>query len=169
MKTVKYLIVLLLGFIFTAAFAQEKQQFVIKKNSIDATIGGTGLAISFNYSRVLQVRPNYFIIASIGAGSVPFSGGLSVPHQITINFGKKNNFLEAGLGGSYWTGTSTATAEMERIYSYQLCPIIGYRKHFSNHLIFRAYFNPLIHISGEYMYEDWKVLPYVGISFGWSF
>lgn len=140
-----------------------------KKNSVDITLGGSGLFASANYNRMFFLKPNYFVNVSVGVGTVPFTGGISLPHQATINFGKSNSFLEFGAGGVYWTGKSNASGFTEVLYSYQLYPVIGWRKHFQNNLTFRLYINPLIHISGEYYIENYDIIPYLGISLGYKF
>ena len=139
------------------------------KNTIDITFAGSGLVISANYSRKLLTTPAYYLNASIGAGTVPLSGGLTFPHQLSFNLGRRSSFLELGISGTYWTGTSNSSGYTERIYSYQISPLVGYRKHFFNNLIFRAYANPLFHISGEYYLENYKIIPYLGLSIGHSF
>ena len=138
-------------------------------NAIDITFAGSGLVISANYSRKLFVRPGFFMNASLGVGTVPSSGGLTVPHQITLNLGRRQSYLELGVAGTYFTGTSNASGFTERLYSYQLSPLIGYRRYFFNRMVFRAYLNPLFHISGEYYLENYAIIPYVGISIGHSF
>lgn len=54
------------------AFSQENNSDLSKTfkrmNSADITIGGTGLFIFANYSRVIAVKSNYFINASVGVG-----------------------------------------------------------------------------------------------------
>ena len=157
----------------TVTSAQENNDSVnerlVRKNNVDLTFGGTGLFVSVNYSRILLVKPNYFINASIGVGSVPVTGGIVIPHQATINLGKKSNFLELGIGGSYWFGENDNSVNNKKTYSYQLSPIVGWRKHFSNNLILRIYMNPLFYVSGEYYVEYYPVIPYAGISLGYSF
>lgn len=147
----------------------DLRKIIGRKNNIDISLGGTGIFASVNYSRILLVKPKYFINASVGIGAVPSIGGFTIPHQISFNIGKKSSFLELGIGGSYWTGKSNSSGYTQTVYSYQLCPIIGWRKHFDNNLIFRVYVNPLIHISGEYFIENYSVVPYLGISLGYSF
>jgi hypothetical protein len=139
------------------------------KNTMEIGFGGSGLVISASYRRKLVIRPNYYMNASIGAGTVPLSGGLVVPHQFSVNLGKRKHYLELGAGGSYWTGYSNASGFTERIYSYQVSPIIGYRRHFFNRLVLRIYANTLFHIAGEYYLENWSVIPYAGVSIGHSF
>ena len=140
-----------------------------RRNNIDLSIGGTGLFASVNYNRIILVKSNYFINASVGIGTVPYAGGITIPHQVTFNLGGKSSFLELGIGGTYWTGKTNESAYTETFYSYQLSPVIGWRKHFNNNLIFRVYANPLFHISGEYYIENYSVIPYLGISLGYSF
>jgi len=147
----------------------NSKKIVERRNNVDFSVGGNGLFASVNYSRILLVKSNYFINASVGINTLPFVGGITLPHQVTFNFGKSSSFLELGIGGSYWSGKSNASGYTETINSYLLSPIIGWRKHFKNNLIFRAYANPLFHISGEYYIEDYSVIPYLGISLGYSF
>jgi hypothetical protein len=173
MKKNKIISLVSLYFLLTSMmYSQENTNSIRKlerKNSIDLTVGGTGLFASINYNRVLLIKSNYFINTSVGVGAVPVTGGITIPHQLTFNFGKKNSFIELGLGGTYWSGKSNASGYTETLYSYQLSPIIGWRKHFNNNLIFRVYANPLFHVSGEYYIEDYPILPYLGLSLGYSF
>jgi hypothetical protein len=141
-----------------------------KKNTVEFTIAGSGLIASFNYGRVLVSQPNYFIIASLGVGAVTsFSGGTTIPHQLTFNIGKKTSFLELGIGGSYWTGKTNESGFTESETSYNLSPIIGWRKIFKKNMVFRVYANPLIHVSGVYVVGDYAVYPFMGVSLGYRF
>ncbi|OYT16032.1 MAG: hypothetical protein B7C24_10005 [Bacteroidetes bacterium 4572_77] len=162
-----WILLLLLG--SSTLFAQEEKPAITKKNQLNFTLAGSGIGVSLNYGRNFLITPKHFIEISVGVGSVPFSGGLSVAHQITYNMGENGNFLELGLGGTYWQGTENATANQEMINSYHIYPIIGYRKQFKNNILFKAYINPLIHLSGEYLYENNDVVPYGGLSIGYSF
>jgi len=139
-----------------------------KKNAVDLSVGGTGLFVSANYNRVLLVKPDYFIASSIGFGTIPIVGGFCYPHQLTVNIPKKDFFWEFGLGGSYWNAKTNSSAYTETTHSYHLSPIIGYRQQMEK-LVFRAYVNPLIRVSGEYLLEDNSVLPYLGVSLGYCF
>ncbi|MCZ4695578.1 hypothetical protein DWB61_12705 [Ancylomarina euxinus] len=160
-------------FLSVMAYSQENdddlRRIMERKNNIDLSIGGTGLFASVNYNRMIFVKTNYFVNASVGIGTVPLNGGIAIPHQVTFNLGKKSSFLELGIGGTCWSGKSNASGYTETLNSYQLSPIIGWRKHFGNNLIFRVYANPLFRISGEYYIEDYSVIPYLGISLGYSF
>ena len=139
------------------------------KNTVDLTFGGSGLEISANYRRKILIRPAYYLNISLGVGTVPLSGGVTFPHQLSYNLGRKSSFLELGIGGTYWTGLSNSSGYAERIYSYQFSPLVGYRRHFFNNLVIRIYANPLFHLSGEYYREDYKIIPYLGLSIGHSF
>jgi len=77
--------------------------------------------------------------------------------------------MELGLGGNYWSGETNSSGYTETTSSYNLSPIIGWRKHFKNNLIFRVYANPIFHVSGEYFYEDNAIVPYLGMSLGYGF
>jgi hypothetical protein len=136
------------------------------RNMIDLTYGGSGLNLSGNYSRKFELNRYYFINASIGAGTMIGIGGITIPHQCTINYGQRFNYLEAGLGGSFW---GKARKDQEGLYSYSISPIVGYRRDMINDFVFRVYANPLIRLAGEYFYSDMSVVPYAGISLGYSF
>jgi hypothetical protein len=173
MKNVRIIILTALSlWLSGTGFTQNSDYGKVKshrKNNIDFTLGGSGLLASINYGRIVAVKSNYFINLSAGIGIVPFSGGFTVPHQLTFNLGTGSSFLELGFGGSYWRGKSDASGFTETLSSYHVSPVIGWRKHFDNNLIFRAYINPLIHITGEYYINEYSFIPYLGLSLGYSF
>lgn len=146
-------------------FGQSKPP--IKKNIIDITLGGTGIFASINYSRVLLAKENYFINTSLGIGTV--ASGATIPHQLTINLGKQSSFFETGIGGILWSGTDTSSSRINTKNSYNLSPILGWRKYTKSNLVFRIYANPIFNISGDLVYGNNKVLPFGGISLGYSF
>ena len=166
-------LIILCLFISLTVYSRENNNALSKtlqrKDTVDASIGGTGLAISTNYSRIITVQSSYFINASIGIGTVPSVGGITLPHQLTFNLGQKNSFLELGLGGSFWSGKSDASGYTETLNSYHISPIVGWKKNFENDLVFRAYANPLFHISGEYFIKNYSVIPYLGLALGYDF
>ena len=104
-KVRKYNLIILGLLLSSMALSQETHESIskhrIRKNSVDLTLGGSGLFISANYGRIIMVEPNYFLNASVGIGTVIMIGGVSIPHQLTFNFGKKSSFLELGLGGTF--------------------------------------------------------------------
>lgn len=140
-----------------------------KKNHVSLNLVGNGIGISVQYARTLMVKENGFLNLGVGIGAVPFSGGISVPHFVSYNLGKNGNYLELGIGGTYWTGKDNATAENDQLSGYHLYPIIGYQRLSNKHFNFRIYANPFVHLSGEYLYENWSVTPFLGIGFGYSF
>jgi len=142
---------------------------ISRKNIIDITLAGQGGFLSANYSRILMVNQKFFLIASAGMGVIPFYAGFSVPHQLTFNIGKKSSFLEVGLGGTYMRGKTDSSGYTETTTSYLLSPIVGWRKNFDSNLVFRVYANPLIDVSGGTIYEDMAIVPFLGISLGYSF
>lgn len=168
----RYFVLLALLFVSIMVSAQKKpdiRRIDNKMNRVDATLGGNGLLLSVNYSRIISVRSNYFTEAGAGLGFFAFASGLTLPHHFSFNFGRKSSFFEAGLGGVYWSGKTDASGYEERSDSYQISPIIGWRKHYKNSMVLRVFASPLFHISGEYFYEDYAVVPYGGISFGYRF
>lgn len=174
MKRIKNYILIVSCLVLSAmVFGQENNSDLstglTRKNSVDVTVGGTGLGLSTNYSRIIAVKSNYFINASVGIGSIPIEGGTTVPHQLTFNFGKKSSFLELGLGGTYWTGKSNASGYTERDNSYNISPIIGWRKNFKSNIVFRTFASPIIHVSGVHFVNQYAVFPYMGISLGYTF
>ncbi len=128
--------------------------------------------MSVNYGKVLDQHEDYFITGVAGIGMFPPLGGTGViwtlPHQITISIGKNIHFVEIGTGGSYATGKTNASGYTESFYSYNLSPILGYRLQLRNGVVFRAYLSPIVHLSGEFILEDYKVLPYLGLSLGYQ-
>ena len=154
----------------TAQGGKDLTGMITRKNGLRITVGGNGILFSGEYSRVLSVRASFFTEASLGIGTVPFSGGIVVPHQFTWNIGRHTNFFEAGLGGTFWTGKTDDSAYEERDYSYSLSPVIGYRKLFGRQRwTFRIFATPLIRIAGPSLYNDWAVTPWAGISIGFNF
>ena len=139
------------------------------KNAMDITFAGSGIAISANYSRKILVRPGYFINTSMGVGTIPSSGGFTIPHQITLNMGINKSHFELGVAGTYFNGKNYSSGSPERVYSYLVSPLIGYRRYFFNRIVFRAYLNPFFYISGVYFIKENAIIPYGGLSIGHSF
>ena len=164
---------LLVVFLFFALSSNAKSYLTIslgKRNSVDVTVAGTGLFASVNYNRIVYVSKSYFVNTSVGYGVVPSFLGSAFPHQVSINFGSQRDFLEIGVGGTYLYGSSNASGFTSGVYSYNFNPTIGYRRHLRNNkYVFKFYVMSLMHISGEYFIEDYPVIPYAGLSFGYRF
>jgi len=170
MKKLLIFIVVFITLLTTKLYSQQGLPFFLeRKNIVDITLGGNGIFVSANYSRIVFIESNYFLCASVGIGTVPFIGGSVYPHQMSINFGKKRNFLELGLGGSYWIGKTNSSGYTLTTASYNFMPSIGYRAHFANNLVFRVYATPIKHLTGKSIYEDYPIFPYGGLSLGYSF
>jgi len=162
------------AFLFTLpVLAQKKdlarEQALQRKNSVALTFGGTGLFLSVSYDRILVVKPDYFVEASVGIGVFPDIAGAIIPHQIIINKGKKTSFLMIGLGGTYEWHKTDESGFTKSVTSYNLVPILGWKKLFRSHLLFSIYASPLIHIAGIYLYGGYGIIPYAGVSFGYTF
>lgn len=74
-----------------------------------------------------------------------------------------------GLGGTYEWHKTDESGFTESVTSYNLSPILGWKKLFRSHLLFSIYASPLIHIAGINLYEGYVVIPFAGISFGYAF
>ena len=160
-------ITLLVALISTSvAFARDSYKH---NNSIFIDLGGNGMFISANYSRVFIHRPRYFISTQIGVGKGILFWGMTIPHQITIDFGKNKSFLEAGVGGTFWFGNFDLFGTAGKYAIYLVSPILGYRHQFNKGFIFRIYFNPLIPLFGVDEEIRYMIKPYGGISIGYSF
>ena len=147
----------------------RRKPSMARMNVIDGTYGGSGLFLSVNYSRKIYIQRDYFLNVSAGAGTLMASEGISLPHQLTFNYGRSYNFFEVGIGGSCWSGTGNNSGNKDIFFSYSISPIVGYRRDLFNDFVFRVYANPLIHIKGEIFYLDYDIFPYAGISLGYSF
>lgn len=137
-------------------------------NTIDMTYGGSGLYVSANFSRKIFEEKLYFIIVSAGVGSFIGLGGITLAQQCTYNFGPRDNYFEAGLGGSFRSRVRNIQG-MEDRFSFSISPILGYRRDMIGGFVFRIYANPLIHLAGDHFYWELPVAPYGGISLGYSF
>ncbi len=167
---------LALFFVLLMAFplmAQKKpfsrEEALERKNNVSLTLGGNGLFLSLGYDRIILVKPGYFMDVTAGFGMLPGLGGNVIPQQIVFNWGKRNSFLMLGLGGTYEWHKTDASAFTQTETSYHLSLLAGWKKIFRSHLLFSIYASPMIHVAGTYLYQDWPVVPYAGISLGYSF
>ncbi len=174
MKAIKILSLIFISLCLTfSSYGQlndhDLRNSVDRKNIIDLTLLGQGGFLSANYSHILVVRQKYFLIASAGIGLVPYYAGFSIPHQLTFNIGKRTSFLEVGLGGTYMHGKTDESGFTKTTTTYLLSPVIGWRKNFKSHLVLRIYANPLFDTSGNTIVEDYSIVPFLGVSLGYSF
>jgi hypothetical protein len=146
-----------------------REQALKQKNNVSLTVGGNGLFLSLSYDRIIAVKPRYFVDANVGMGISPGLAGAIISHQIIINKGKRSSFFMFGLGGTYEWHKTDASGFTETQTSYNLSPIMGWKKIFRNHLLFSIYASPMIHIAGNNLYMGYGIIPYAGMSFGYSF
>ena len=154
-----------------AVYSQEKTKnsFTVPKNSVYLNLNMPFFAPSVEYGRVLYSGSKGFLDGLVGVGSISFAGGVTVPHKVSFNFGEKNSFIEVGIGGVYWNGTTNASGYTERESSYNLGPILGWRKYTMKNFIFRIYMNPLILPPISNDFKDTYYILNTGFSFGYSF
>jgi len=184
----RLIIVLAMSFTSSYISAQDTVKYPDTTNSRKININnlyieflGQGIW-SLNYERVLQKKSplafrgglSYiYIQESSGQGQIPDYHILVVPLSFSLLFGKKNSFLETGMGVSYvntmQAGYAATTLIMGNI-------IVGYRRQVRKGLLFRISYTPIIYLySDEYM--DSKhyafgisgVLLWGGLSIGYSF
>ncbi len=172
----KYFITILVILLSLPVLAQKKDfsraEALQRRNNVTLTLGGNGLFLSVSYDRILVVKSNYFVDISAGIGIFPGIAGGNIPHQIVINKGKRTSFFMIGLGGTYEWHKTDESGFTKSVNSYNLVPIIGWKKFFGSHLLFSIYASPLIHISGINLYGGgygYGVIPYAGVSFGFTF
>jgi len=152
-------------------YSQEKtnSDFTVPKNSVYLNLNMPFFAPSVEYGRVIHSGFKGFLDGSAGIGSISFAGGVTVPHKLCFNFGEKDSFIEVGIGGVYWNGTTSSSDYTEREGSYNIGPVIGWRKYTMKNFIFRIYMNPLILPPQSDDYKDTYYILNTGFSFGYSF
>lgn len=171
---IKKSILISLIILFTWPVLAQKKDFtrheaLQRKNSFVLTLGGNGLFLSLSYDRIIAVKPGYFMDANIGMGIFPGIDGVNISQQFIFNKGKRSSFFMFGLGGTYEWHKTDESGFTESVTSYNLSPIMGWKKIFHSHLLFSIYASPLIHVTGVNLYMGYAVIPYAGISFGYSF
>jgi hypothetical protein len=152
-------------------FAQtnSKNEFTVPKNSVSVNMGLMFLAPSVEYGRILIQKEKWFLNGSAGIGTIAVAGGVTVPHQLTFNFGKRSSFFEVGAGGIFWNGTTDASGFTERESSYNIGPVLGWRKYCKRKFFFRLYMNPLVLTPISNDFSDVLYFLNTGFSFGYSF
>ena len=152
-------------------FSQEKvkTEFTVPSNSIEANLSLLFLAPSLEYGRILLHKEKWFLNGSAGIGTVAMAGGITVPHQLTFNFGKRSSFFEVGAGGIFWNGETDASGFTKRESSYNIGPILGWRKYCKRKFFFRLYMNPLVLKPISNDFSDVLYILNTGFSFGYSF
>ncbi len=148
----------------------------LKKNIIDLAWGGSGQFLSINYSRVLRTKETYFISGLIGIGTILFTesnlfsdneGGTTIPHQLSINFGKKNGFVELGITGVYLHENISKGSNRIPKTDYYLAPLIGYRYNYRR-IVLKIQANPIIPLRKSLKVSN-HFTSYIGMSLGFGF
>ncbi|NJN78961.1 MAG: hypothetical protein HC803_12105 [Saprospiraceae bacterium] len=143
-----YLTLTILLFCSTLLTAQN-QDFKVKEGGyIFSEIGGYGLApqLSLGYECVKPLSENRFLSTKVGVntGAWLVSYTIGVPHSVSMNFGKKNVFMETGLNG--WLGYDSGDEDYEGGFCYTLGTNIGVNSITpltpEKNVMLRAYINP---------------------------
>ena len=144
-------------------------------NNISLNFFGDASKISINYEKQYLLTESGFLSTKFGLGynqefclslfglsCSNIEEYLTIPHHVTVNFGKRRSFFEFGLGGTILYGE---TSEPYIIY-----PIIGYRflPLQSNKINFRLYFLPPPYADGPSGQPD-IIFSVFGVSVGTSF
>lgn len=160
--------ILLFVLLPTIGFWQKNKDTLGRRlNHINFNLGGDGALLGLVYEHFQPVN-NIFLSSKIGVGyqeNFRFSGPpkkqfLTIPHHYTVNFGKKEIFFEAGLGGTLLFGPADIP--------YLVYPTLGIRTlplSRTNRSNLRLYLN--IPFS-ESFWDDIFFIP-LGISFGYNF
>ena len=173
------LITTILAFCGLLGFAQPTADFseTRPKNDISINLLGDASLFSFSYEKLFIVSPNFLLTGKLGLGynqegllssftfclsppcapSPPtkFEKYVTLPHQLTANFGAGKNFLELGIGGTIFSG------------GYVPYVIAGFRVHplVSDKLSFRIF------VQRRFFLKDTAGIIFIpfGMSFGVAF
>lgn len=135
-------------------------QAQIPKNNINFEILGTGFIGSLNYERVFIQKDAYHIAASLGLGASIADEPSTLPFTFTFNKGMEKNFLQLGLG---YTGILDSDYREHFFHG-----VVGYKRIGSRGFSFNIRLTPIYFIDKQ-MRSDFTVMPWGGMSFGYSF
>ena len=148
----------------------EKKLFERKANVNAIGLLGGGIFISGVYDRIIYEKSDQFVSIHLGIGFA--LSGASFPHGLSINFGKRNNYFEMGIEGTYLTSLDLSRfslgegSHLNEYGSYNIFPNIGYRyQAFDGGSMFKIYggaFIPLISSTPEGKF----VAPWIGFQLG---
>jgi hypothetical protein len=160
----------------TVSYSQGIRKDSLLKNAFYFEAFGNGVLYSFGYDRIIFNKEKYKITSGLGFEVMPadINGGedaLVIPCEINILSGKKNKFLEMGVGVTF------AFTDVEYDpFSFASCIRLGYRSVNSKNFFFRAAFTPFFWIEKEYGYDTqahheyvinkFHALPWGGVSIG---
>ncbi len=164
-----FILILLTTTITISAQEKTKNDLPVSENSIGISLNFPFIAPAIEYGRVLLRKERWFLNGSAGVGTIAYAGGVTVPHQLTFNFGKRSSFFEAGVGGVFWNGTTDSSGFTDRESSYNLGPLLGWRKYCKHKFFLRIYMNPLVLSPVGSDFQDVFYILNTGFSFGYSF
>ena len=140
-------------------------------NNLYINLFGDASLFSFNYERLFPLGSTLVISGKAGIGynealriciwgiCPPPNGFATIPHHITVNWGKGYNFFEFGLGGTSIIGNTNQHYFLYTILGYRLMPLR------SNKTSFRIF--GILPFSG-FSSDDIILFPF-GISLGVNF
>jgi len=155
----------LLFIIGTGFIAPSFGQQTFKKNDIYLEAGGSGLFASVNYERQLTKQPGLGVRLGIGFYSEN-AFYLTIPVGIDYLFKLKRDksFIDAGLGAT-WTRIDGKlfgdSKNSNGDHFVNFIPSIGYRRHTTQNLMWRASLTPVVNKYG--------FVPWLGLSIGKRF
>lgn len=120
--------------------------------------GGSGIVASINVGKPIIMHHSFRLSFQWGLGIssdvVESDPPINIPAQLTCGFGRKNSFLEIGVGSSLILGSKLGKEINEAASSeLYLSPVIGFR-HETRKWFARFYACPLFHVSGDSFYDD---------------
>jgi hypothetical protein len=151
--------------ITTAFITSSFGQPTFKKNDIYLEAGGNGLFASVNYERQLTKQPGLGVRLGVGFYTEN-AFYLTIPVGIDYLFKLNNDksFIDAGFGVT-WTridGNLFGESNNSNGDSFvNFIPSVGYRRHTTQHLMWRISVTPVVNKSG--------FVPWLGLSIGKRF
>ena len=172
MRTLILTTIIIISGNFLCAQNNQDHNKTRPSNNININLIGDASIISINYEKHLFITQNILLTTKLGLGyniATNFCNDydcfsqvnfITIPHHLTVNFGKESHFLEFGLGG-------TKLINSKASHPYLIYPIFGYRylPLVSNDLNFSFYFQYVFHNLEE---NDFYMFPF-GLSIGYSF
>lgn len=155
---------LLFAFIISlAVFVCKGQDSLhLKKNAVYGEFLGNGLAYSINYERMFYQKNEIHFCGRIGIEFVPEV--FLFPVEINMLFGKKNNFLETGVGFTFLYPAGDLIGDSQTPLLFLR---LGYRFHKQGGgFLFRI--APML--CSPFPYNNkYELFPFAGISVGYTF
>jgi hypothetical protein len=136
----------------------DNENYSSKENVLFVEAGGNGILLSMNYERLIKNN----IGLRIGVGSLGFFG-LTMPAMVNYYIGNERK-LELGLGLIYTDYFEIETKESFPNGKFLIVGTIGHKfQRQEGGIVLRFSFTPI------YNPVDEKIIPFGGISIGYSF